>query len=284
MLKQRVITAAIGLPLLLWALLYGPPALIYGFFLLCATLSVYEIAQLVFPPFFRLVDPTAVQPSGYRRLSLLCVVTSWCVFFSATLGMSEARVGGIVAVLSSMILVATFSGSSIPRSVVQICGSLVSLCYGCLPWLCIWDIYLMGEHARYILLLITIVMMGDTGAYFTGLKWGKHTLAPRYSPKKTWEGLAGGLVASVLSTLLLNRAYAGNLGPWWLLVIIALLAGLAGSLGDLVESTFKRFAQVKDSGAIFPGHGGFLDRADSLLFAAPILWLLLYGHHLFLVR
>ncbi len=281
MLKQRVITAAIGLPLLVGGLLLGPASAVYAFLLVCSSLAVYEIAQLIFPPCFKLIESQdSVQAAPpFTQLTLFCVIMAALVFLSATLGLGQAKVGGITAVLSLMMLMATFSGSSIPRSVIQVSGSVLSICYGCLPWLCIWDLYLLGAHSRYLLLLLVVVMMGDSGAYFAGLKFGRYKLAPRYSPKKTWEGLLGGLLSSVGGCLLLNLIYGGELGPWWLLCSIALLAGIAGSLGDLVESAFKRFAQVKDSGAIFPGHGGFLDRVDALLFAAPVVWLLVYSYH-----
>ncbi len=128
---------------------------------------------------------------------------------------------------------------------------------------------------RLIFALYLIVWLGDTGAYFVGSLLGRHKLAPRVSPKKTWEGALGN--------------YAGNLGAAYLVkatlfpgqwsavdaAAIALLLGTVGQLGDLVESTWKRSAGTKDSnmgGISIPGHGGLLDRIDSLAFAAPALY------------
>jgi len=147
--------------------------------------------------------------------------------------------------------------------------------------------------AFLILYLLLVVWAGDIFAYFVGRSLGRHLMAPRISPKKTWEGAAASLVASLaigsalfsysasLSTTLLQwgliQRRDGMFGlekPAWLPVLV-LTAGLniAAQLGDLVESLIKRGAGVKDSGAILPGHGGMLDRIDALLFAAPVLWL-----------
>ena len=147
--------------------------------------------------------------------------------------------------------------------------------------------------AFLILYLLLVVWAGDIFAYFVGRSLGRYLMAPRISPKKTWEGAAASLVASLaigsalfyysasLSTTLLKwgliQRRDGMFGlekPAWLPVLV-LTAGLniAAQLGDLVESLIKRGAGVKDSGAILPGHGGMLDRIDALLFAAPVLWL-----------
>jgi phosphatidate cytidylyltransferase len=144
----------------------------------------------------------------------------------------------------------------------------------------------------YLLYLLLIVWAGDIFAYFVGRSMGRHLMAPRISPKKTWEGAAASLVASVavgwllfhyaqpLSSAMLNiglitrRDGLFGLEQPSMAPIIALtvVLNIAAQLGDLVESLLKRGAGVKDSGAILPGHGGMLDRIDALLFAAPILW------------
>jgi phosphatidate cytidylyltransferase len=120
---------------------------------------------------------------------------------------------------------------------------------------------------------LAVILMGDTGAYFAGRAFGKTLLIPKVSPKKTLEGAYGGLAASVLTgvgfCLVFNMPFSTPLAA-----IIALLAGLAGQVGDLVESALKRAANCKDSGFLLPGHGGALDRVDSLVFGVPIAYLL----------
>src|SRR5262249_29551115 len=122
-----------------------------------------------------------------------------------------------------------------------------------------------------MLLLLATIMSADSAALFAGRAAGRHQLAPRISPGKTWEGLVGGLLGGVVGALVVRR-----LGVAWLrvaqAVVLALLVSLAGVTGDLAESLLKRWAGVKDSGALFPGHGGMLDRLDSLLAGAPVLY------------
>ena len=127
--------------------------------------------------------------------------------------------------------------------------------------------------ARLLLALFVIVWLGDTGAYFVGKAIGKHKLAPRVSPKKTWEGAFGNIVGNLAGAALIKHFICTE-WSYIDMVAIALLLGVAGMLGDLVESSWKRSADVKDSyfGIQIPGHGGILDRIDSLAFAAPALY------------
>jgi phosphatidate cytidylyltransferase len=114
----------------------------------------------------------------------------------------------------------------------------------------------------------------DTSAYFVGRKFGKTKLAPRISPKKTLEGSAGGLTASVVGAVIMSFFLPG-LGPVDA-IALGILAGAAGQAGDLLIAGLKRSSGVKDSGGILPGHGGILDRVDALAFTAPATWA--YGH------
>lgn len=120
---------------------------------------------------------------------------------------------------------------------------------------------------------LSVVLLGDTGAYFVGRAFGKTKLLPRVSPKKTLEGAMGGLVASGIAGGLLTHFFHLPF-PMWVAILISLAAGIAGQVGDLAESALKRAANVKDSGYLLPGHGGVLDRIDALLFGAPICYFL----------
>jgi phosphatidate cytidylyltransferase len=143
-----------------------------------------------------------------------------------------------------------------------------------------------------LLYLLLVVWAGDIFAYFVGKSLGRHLMSPRISPKKTWEGALASMLASVgvgallynyalpISTALLHAHLIerrdGFFGlqkpPLWPALLLSVAINIAAQLGDLVESLIKRGADVKDSGAILPGHGGMLDRIDALLFAAPVLW------------
>lgn len=120
---------------------------------------------------------------------------------------------------------------------------------------------------------VVLIACNDTFAYFTGLAFGKHTMAPKISPKKTWEGFAGALIFTTVAGAIAFK-YILEAEIW-----IGALAGLAvvisGTVGDLIESAIKRDLAIKDMGDLLPGHGGVLDRLDSILFAAPTLWLAL---------
>jgi len=130
---------------------------------------------------------------------------------------------------------------------------------------------LRGRSPRVVLMLLLIVWVCDSSAYYFGRMFGRRPLAPMVSPKKTWEGSIGGLVGATL--------FGAAAGTWWFLpelgpvrgALAGALVSTAGQIGDLVESLWKRGAGVKDSGTFLPGHGGFYDRIDSLLFAAPVL-------------
>jgi phosphatidate cytidylyltransferase len=124
-------------------------------------------------------------------------------------------------------------------------------------------------------LAIFVPKMGDTGAYFTGRLLGRHKMAPVLSPKKTWEGAAGGMVWSITAAIGINRLGPALAGGWAAEVGFGLTVGLAGLLGDLAESLVKRDCQQKDASQVMPGFGGVLDVVDSILFAAPVayVWL-----------
>lgn len=120
---------------------------------------------------------------------------------------------------------------------------------------------------------VVLIACNDTFAYFTGLAFGKHTMAPKISPKKTWEGFAGSLVFTTVA-----GAFAFNYildAQMWIGALAGLAVVVSGTVGDLIESAIKRDLAIKDMGDLLPGHGGVLDRIDSILYAAPTLWLAL---------
>jgi phosphatidate cytidylyltransferase len=153
---------------------------------------------------------------------------------------------------------------SLPRAALLLTG--VVYVFG--AWKCAIPLREINPH--WLLYGLMVSWTGDIGAYYVGRKFGKHRLAPRVSPNKSWEGAA----ASVASSVLISGAYLWRFVPGMtvaLAVGITVAANIAGQFGDLAESAMKRGAGVKDSGTILPGHGGFLDRVDSTLFALPVI-------------
>lgn len=123
----------------------------------------------------------------------------------------------------------------------------------------------------WVLTVLLGVWGFDTGAFFTGHFIGRHKLAPNISPAKTWEGVIGGMILSITAALLFTTLPLGV--PWYLAILLGILIGVAATLGDLAESLIKRQTHVKDSGQIMPGHGGILDRIDSMLFAVIVVYI-----------
>ena len=146
-----------------------------------------------------------------------------------------------------------------------------------------------------LVLLLFAVWAGDTSAYYFGRAWGRHKMAPKLSPGKSWEGAVASVAGSVLMAWALVGLSNVLQAPWnsgvlawmeracpsavisypdelWYWLLLAVIINLAGQVGDLAESALKRSAGVKDSGSLLPGHGGVLDRIDALLLAAPVLW------------
>ena len=133
----------------------------------------------------------------------------------------------------------------------------------------------MTQYNGLLLLAIFIfIWVNDTGAYLVGSRWGKRRLAPSISPKKSVEGSIGGLLLVLLSAVILHLLLFPELS-WLRILLIATVVAVFGTIGDLFESSLKRQAGVKDSGKLIPGHGGILDRIDSLLLAVPAVYLLL---------
>lgn len=155
-----------------------------------------------------------------------------------------------------------------------------SLLYIALSTLALCSLY---NEWVFVVMLLTIVWSNDVGAYLVGMSIGKHKMAPKISPKKSWEGFFGGLFFAVGVALLWWWLYFGgreifgteySVNPWaW--GVVGLVVGIGAVLGDLLESYFKRRLEVKDSSKLIPGHGGFLDRFDALYMAAPLYWVCL---------
>ncbi|GAC1348496.1 MAG: phosphatidate cytidylyltransferase [Ktedonobacteraceae bacterium] len=137
--------------------------------------------------------------------------------------------------------------------------------FSSVPW------WILPRGVWWTLMALLGVWGFDAAAFFAGRYFGRHKLAPLISPGKTWEGVAGGLVLSIIAGLLLTVKPLGV--PWYLAILLGILVGFAAVIGDLAESLLKRQTRVKDSGNIMPGHGGMLDRIDSLMFAVIVVYI-----------
>ena len=262
---KRLVTAAVAVPLALLGVFYLP-----GPWFLVAVLVLMEIAasELV-----RLAREAA--PGGPHRALYLFVPVMTLGMVPEILGSTVIGPGpgylwlglfAVAVVMSSLVL-----GSKVPveQSLVSIGFLAFGSAYLALPAV---SLYRLQQMDPWILvLLFAIVWLGDTAAYYVGSAWGRRKLARRISPNKTWEGSLASLAAAMIAAALWSYWRLGTVAVPMLGV--AAVTSCAAQLGDLVESMIKRGAGVKDSGRLFPGHGGVLDRIDALLFAAPVLLL-----------
>jgi phosphatidate cytidylyltransferase len=155
----------------------------------------------------------------------------------------------------------------------DIAGGIFVAAY--VPFLASFSILLLREPdgARRVFVFLIVAICSDIGGYAVGVVAGKHPMAPSISPKKSWEGAAGSALACVIGGIATIMLILG--GTWWAGCIVGLALLLSATVGDLIESTIKRDLGIKDLGSILPGHGGFMDRIDSLLLSAPLAWALL---------
>jgi phosphatidate cytidylyltransferase len=250
---KRILTAAVAIPLLVLITIYFPDwlfAVVVSLFAAAAAdefLALGEKKGIDRPSRWFLAMPALVVMSFLRgpRWAAASLVAAAVLLMTATVfgGKIETGFGSVLTGLSSLVYCSLMLGFIIliPR-----------------PW---------------ILVLLSIVWVGDAAAYYGGRALGRHPLAPTISPKKTVEGAIAGIAGSVIAGVVGGVWGMGK--PWIAMAGISAVTAAAGQIGDLAESVLKRSAGVKDSSSILPGHGGILDRLDSLFFAAPIFYWLL---------
>ena len=269
MLRTRVITALWMAPLA-FLLVFGLPetgfAIALGVFLLVGSWEFRKLASLQFSPagwilmlaqaaLFSVLFMFRASLPDHAQLLLSIMVAAWLIMFSRLRGYRQGTGPG-----------PSFRALGFASAMVSITGA----------WLALTFLRDLDNGSWWILALLLIIWSADIGAYFTGRALGRHKLAPHLSPGKTIEGLAGGLVAAAavgwlaISQLPLNAPE----GLSW--VLLAILTALFSVGGDLFVSLHKRTSGCKDSGKLFPGHGGVLDRLDSLLAGAPLFALGVY--------
>lgn len=268
-LRQRVITASTLAPLCVAAVLWAPTAAVAAIAASGFLLGAWEWAWL----------------SGYRSRPLRAVMLATVLAAFALIWWSHSSavvwvlVGiGVAWWLISIVWLRHFSFAASPTRDNSLIKLLAGACTIIPAWTALVWLHSHGHYGRWLLLALLLIWAADTGAYFSGRQFGRRKLAPHVSPGKTWAGVYGALIGAAIVAavggVLLHLGGARIAG----LVILALVTVAASILGDLFESLLKRHAQVKDSGTLFPGHGGLLDRLDSVFAALPVfalgLWVL----------
>ncbi len=269
-LKDLTVRTISGIVLLL--LVVG--ALVWSKWSVGALFAVVLIGGLV--EFYRLCRRKGVEPmySVGIATSLAIFGLAFAVFMQWGSPATETTARIVLgALLYTMLIVPTTFVCELwrksPTPIANIATTFMGIIYVALPMAALLFIpqLLVGKWSAWAMLaFISIIWINDVFAYLVGVTLGKHRLCERISPKKSWEGFFGGLAGAVGAAILFGHLFDGNLLVWAGLGAVSALAGVAG---DLVESLIKREVDVKDSGKMMPGHGGFLDRFDALYLAAP---------------
>jgi len=275
---KRIVTGAILIPIVVLVVNWAPTWVV--------AIVAAAVGLLAMGEFFKLTAKMGLR--AFVRWTMVCAVGLFGVQW--LLGITEVRwLGPNTEVIRGL------AGSYESPEVIMLLFVLGCACIGVMSRVPFADVlpgigasaaglifvvlpfsYLVrmeGQSPRgpmLVLFTLAIVWAGDTTAYFVGKSIGRVKMAPALSPKKTWEGGAGNVAGSLIAGYCFALGLHAGAVPW---LVTALLANVAGQVGDLVESAYKRGAGVKDSGALLPGHGGMLDRIDSLILAAPVVWL-----------
>lgn len=252
MLRQRVITALLLAPVALLVILWLPHEVTALVLALLVVAGAWEWSA--FPGFEHTVT----------RMAYVALIAA-CIYFMGYVDAVRQHADALLVLACAWWAIALLWVAFFPAHVSRLSAGLAGVFVLVPSWVALVELHSLAP--RLVLFLVLLVVAADVGAYFGGRQFGKHKLAPRVSPGKTWEGVLGGLAAAALMAAI---------GVYWFDVPIAEFTGLcavaviASIVGDLTESLFKRHAGLKDSGSLLPGHGGVLDRVDSVTAAAPI--------------
>lgn len=287
---KRVATAVVLIPIVLALILRAPVPVLAVVAAVVALLTIFE--------FLKLTESYGVQPlrlPTHLFTGLFFVVLAVSASGETPLlstGKFLVALAFAAAIAPFLFLTIVMQRGELRSGYPAAAASVFAFTYIALPMGMLVQLRELPAGAIYLLYLLLVVWAGDIFAYFVGKSMGRHVMSPRISPKKTWEGAAASLAASVgvgwllfghaeqISSALLHYGLITRPGGMYGLeipdmgpvILLTIALNIAAQLGDLVESLIKRGAGVKDSGAILPGHGGMFDRIDALLFAAPVLW------------
>jgi phosphatidate cytidylyltransferase len=273
----RILTALVLIPVVVILVWWGPPAILTVAAAIVAIIALFE--------FFDLGERIGLH--AFRKWTIVC--TAALFYAQHSLGLIETHnlSGGvsiireaasgtlsIEAVLLIFLFGAVAIGLGTRRSLHDVLPgvaiSSAGLLFVALPFSYIVRIYEIDHKGRELVLFaLSLVWAGDIFAYFVGHSLGRLPMAPALSPKKTWEGAFANVLGSLLVAIFFAKWMQVDAAA---LLITAALANIAGQAGDLIESAYKRGAVVKDSSSLLPGHGGMLDRIDSLILASPVVW------------
>jgi len=274
-LKLRLITAAVLIPIVVGSVLWLSYAQFALFFAVFAVVGGWEWSR-----FLRLHQVLA--RASYAVMVMAVILLCWFYVVGYPERVLSVLILGLAWWICALALVYMYPKCDRIRS-SRTLGAVIGLLVIVPCWLAIIELRNNFEQGPYLVLfLVALIAVADSTAYFGGKKWGSKKLAPQVSPGKSWEGVISGLLGVTLFSFICAWFFEFLNGDWKAVVVflvVCILTAITSVLGDLSESMFKRQVGLKDSGKILPGHGGVLDRIDSLTAAAPLfalcLWMLL---------
>jgi phosphatidate cytidylyltransferase len=261
MSSTRVLTSIVLVPVLFAVVWLMPSGYFAGLTIIAAAIGQYELY-------------TMARARGITPLTILGLVLGACIVFNVYRPFYIYRGGPyfwITVCILVVIVARLFSRRPVEGALEDIAVTLFGIVYVALLFSFQVAIHAGPPGKQWLVFLFLVIWASDIGAYYVGTAFGKHRLYEKISPKKSIEGLLGGILASVLVAILCKLWLVPAAG-WAEAALLGAFLALVGTVGDLAESLIKRSAGVKDSGTIIPGHGGILDRMDSMLFAAPMLF------------
>ena len=261
---QRALTGAVFVSVIILSLLGGIVTFQVLFFVV-ASLSLLEFYQLISS---ETTNPQKIQ--GFMLGAFTYLTITLPADFIISMDHKLAMIYGLIVLL---FIIELYRRKTFPFQ--SIAYTLLGVVYVVLPFALLVRLSLLSGEYNYTLPLCIFLLIwsNDTFAYLIGMKFGKHRLFERISPKKSWEGSLGGLTFTLVIAYILSRIF--NIISTFDWIVMALIIAVAGTMGDLVESMLKRSMKVKDSGKVLPGHGGLLDRFDALLLAVPFIYIYL---------
>ncbi|MFK7952519.1 MAG: phosphatidate cytidylyltransferase [Ekhidna sp.] len=259
-LAPRFLSAVVGVFIIISALVWSE----WGFFVIFLSISCLTMLE-----FYRLMKVQDYSPIRFLGVSVGALLFIIMFLIEDKVLPSEYYV--IMFPLASFVFLIKLYKKSDIHPFINIALFYLGILYVAVPFALInIVVFYSGEYSYEILLgLLFLTWANDIGAYFSGIMFGKTKLFERISPKKSWEGSVGGAIFAVITSVVISMYFKGLMQWEW--ISIAFIVVIAGTYGDLVESHFKRSMNIKDSGSTIPGHGGFLDRFDSLLLAVPFV-------------
>jgi phosphatidate cytidylyltransferase len=259
---KRWLTGIVAVPILIYVIGFGPRWLFCFLLLLASLVGLFEFYALA----------AANMPRFVRAAGYILTILLFALFYTR-----QVLIAPVIIVLWAFVPMVFFMlthPTPNQQWTAEMGKSVLGPVYIVLPLSLLWMMDLQPNGKLWIIFLVVVIFVNDTGAFYFGRLFGKHKLYEAISPGKTWEGALGGLLCGVIAALWflqILRLHSINIS----MVALAVFLSIASQTGDLAESMLKRNQGVKDSGRILPGHGGLLDRIDGLLFSVPVLYLFL---------